>query len=207
MMTEQEWLECADPKPMLEFLRGKASDRKLRLFAVACCRRIWHLLVDERSWRAVDEAERFSDKSANHGELKDAHNAACKVERFGTGFEGRAAVWATSADSMEASLMTVDAVWDIFSSADASESVAQAALLRCIFGNPFQPNAIDPSSLTPAVVQMAQAIYDDRVFDRMPALADALHDAGCDNAEILAHCRGPGPHVRGCWVVDMVLGK
>ena len=57
------------------------------------------------------------------------------------------------------------------------------------------------------LVRIAQAIYDNRAFDRLPILADALEDAGCDNADILAHCRGPGPHVRGCWVVDLLLGK
>lgn len=79
--------------------------------------------------------------------------------------------------------------------------------VREIFGNPFRPVTLDPSSLTPTVVQLAQTIYNDRTFDRLPTLADALVQAGCDNDELLGHCRGPGPHVRGCWVVDLVLGK
>ncbi len=80
-------------------------------------------------------------------------------------------------------------------------------LLRCIFGNPFRPVAIAPAWLTSTVVALAKGIYDERAFDRMPILADALQDAGCDGDDILAHCRGPGPHVRGCWAVDLVLGK
>jgi hypothetical protein len=79
--------------------------------------------------------------------------------------------------------------------------------LRDILGNPFRSITLDPAWLTPTVIRLAQTIYDDRAFDRLPDLADALHESGCDNDEILGHCRGPGPHVRGCWAVDMVLGK
>jgi hypothetical protein len=88
-----------------------------------------------------------------------------------------------------------------------AELLAQAVLLRDIFGNPFPPITLDSAWLTPNVVQLADSIYNDRAFDRMPELADALDDAGCDNDELLSHLRGPGPHVRGCWVVDLVLGK
>jgi hypothetical protein len=81
------------------------------------------------------------------------------------------------------------------------------ALLRCVAGDPFRPVACDPGWRTADVVSLARGIYDERAFDRLPILADALQDAGCDNADVLGHCRGPGPHVRGCWVVDLVLGK
>jgi hypothetical protein len=81
------------------------------------------------------------------------------------------------------------------------------AILRDIFGNPFRPVSAEPSWLTSTVLQLAGGIYAGRAFDRLPILADALQDAGCDTTDILAHCRGPGPHVRGCWVVDLVLGK
>ena len=80
-------------------------------------------------------------------------------------------------------------------------------LLRCIFGNPFRPIVADPAWLTPTVQAIAAAIYQDRAFDRLPILADALEEAGCTNADVLLHCRQPGEHVRGCWVVDLVLGK
>src|SRR5262249_8541137 len=82
----------------------------------------------------------------------------------------------------------------------------QAALLRDIFGNPFRPVAIDRTIHRPdgTVALFAEAVYDDRTFDRLPILADALEEAGCTDAAILEHCRGPGPHVRGCWVVDLV---
>jgi hypothetical protein len=87
------------------------------------------------------------------------------------------------------------------------EEQAQTGVLRDIFGNPFRPVTLDPAWLTPKVKTIAQAIYNNRAFERMPELADALAEAGCSNQDILSHCRGPGPHVRGCWVVDLVLGK
>ena len=83
----------------------------------------------------------------------------------------------------------------------------QITFLRDIFGNPFRPVLADPAWLTPTAVALAAAIYEDRAFDRLPVLADALEEAGCTDADVLLHCRRPGEHVRGCWVVDMVLGK
>jgi hypothetical protein len=86
----------------------------------------------------------------------------------------------------------------------------QAKLVRDIFSNPFRPPSLDPSWLSwndGTIPKLAQAIYDDRAFDRLPILADALEEAGCTNADILNHCRQPGEHVRGCWVVDLLLGK
>jgi hypothetical protein len=80
-------------------------------------------------------------------------------------------------------------------------------LLRDIFGNPFRPVTFLPEWHTSTVVALAQQMYDSRDFSAMPILADALQDAGCASDDILDHCRGAGPHVRGCWVVDLVLGK
>jgi hypothetical protein len=80
-------------------------------------------------------------------------------------------------------------------------------LIRDIFANPFLPVTFDPRWRTSDAVGLARAIYDERAFDRLPILADALMDAGCDDEQVLAHCRSAGPHVRGCWVVDLVLGK
>jgi hypothetical protein len=85
--------------------------------------------------------------------------------------------------------------------------VADAELVRDIFGNPFRPMTLDPEWRTSTTVVLAAGMYKSRDFDAMSILADALQDAGCDRADILAHCRGPGPHVRGCWVVDSVLNK
>src|SRR5262249_60440752 len=85
---------------------------------------------------------------------------------------------------------------------------AQAELLRDLFGPlPFRAAALSPSHRTPDAVGLATAIYEERAFDRLPILADALEEAGCTDPDVLGHCRAPGPHIRGCWVVDLVLGK
>lgn len=94
-----------------------------------------------------------------------------------------------------------------FSEPLAAESAVQVRLLRDIFGDPFRPVAVDPSWLTSTVVALAGCVYHEEAFDRLPILADALQDAGCDSDDVLDHCRGCGPHVRGCWVVDLLLGK
>jgi hypothetical protein len=99
--------------------------------------------------------------------------------------------------------------WDVglpFERADEYDLI-RVSLLRDIFGNPFRPVAFDPSWRTSTAVALASQMYESREFSAMPILADALQDAGCEDADILGHCRGPGPHVRGCWVVDLVLGK
>jgi hypothetical protein len=89
----------------------------------------------------------------------------------------------------------------------AKEGKDHVSLLRDIFGNPFRSLTFEPDWCTSTAVALAQQMYDSRDFSAMPILADALQDAGSDNVDILDHCRGPGPHVRGCWVVDLVLGK
>ena len=97
-----------------------------------------------------------------------------------------------------------------YDTAEAAEEREQVRLLRDIFGNPFRFPLIDPAWLRwsdGTVVKMAQSIYDDRTFDRLPILADALEESGCHDTDILSHCREPAEHVRGCWVIDLVLAK
>ena len=88
-----------------------------------------------------------------------------------------------------------------------SQEISQADIIRDIFGNPFHPTPLNPSWLTSTVIALANGIYDEKAFDRMPILADALMDGDCDSEEILNHCRQPGEHVRGCWVIDLLLSK
>jgi len=108
--------------------------------------------------------------------------------------------------------------WDIDDALEARRSVAMESLrervcrenlpaLRCIVGNPFQPVAFDSRWRTEHTVGLAAKMYEDRDFAAMPILADALEEASCDNEAVLSHCREPGPHARGCWVVDGVLSK
>lgn len=222
-MTEAKWLTCNDPQPMLVFLRGKASKRKLRLFEVACCRRIWHLLTDERSRRLVEVAEQYADgHPIPPGPLESAAmEAVCRFSTESALFAAaRAAVktiWDHSPDSPYPNSshppMVRDALAIAGNAAEAvpSEPPVQAALLRDVFGNPFRPKPILPSVWLAwndsTIPKLAQTIYDDRAFDRLPILADALEEAGCTNADMLDHCRQPGEHVRGCWVIDLILGK
>jgi hypothetical protein len=179
-MTEAEWLTCTRPWPMLKFLydRRKASGRQLRLFRIACCRDLW-------SW------------------LKDADRSAIET----------AQLWAEGRTVDPEQLARADTIMAHVAEAVAcsrerpAECSRQAKLLHDILGNPFCPVSIDPAWLTSNVTALAQTIYDERAFERMPILGDALEDAGCTNADILEHCRSGGEHVRGCWVVDLVLGR
>jgi len=223
-MTEQEWLACADPQPMLGFLRDKASDRKLRLFACACCRRIWRFLQDERSRAAVAASERFADKQIRRAELVAAQQQAMlgkkRFDEYVHPAENAAASVARPSivprwvAQLTARAVGNDAVWSVAqalpgsrANATSNEAQCQAALLREIFGNPFRPVAFDPIWLTSNVVALARPIYDEKTFDHLPILADALEDAGCTNQDILDHCRQPGEHVRGCWALDLILGR
>src|SRR5262249_24535626 len=220
-MTEAEWLACANPTPMLEFLRGKASDRKLRLFASACCRRLWHIVTQERSRKAIEMLERYVDGQTGQIELSRAVRGAERdaASSCGRGFvyDAVAAVIAAgdpNTTSVDAAILAAhnatNAAGGLSLHRRTAEQSSQAQFLRCIIGNPFRPVAIAPPWLAwndGTVRKIAQAIYDDRAFDRMPVLADALEDAGCDAADLLAHCRGPNVHVRGCWTVDLILGK
>ena len=245
-MTEQEWLECQDPQPMLEFLRAKVNERKLRLFACACCRGFWDRL-SERDRHVVQVVERFIEGEASEQEL-----ATAREELRGSFSDRsvRAHAWAAAQPSQSAGQShalgsspivrlaaeignTVRHHWNqpadtemvrtVFTVAflpfivlegamnyfrwPAERSPEQPSLIRDIFGNPFRPVSIKPAWQTTNATALAQSIYDERAFERMPIVADALEDAGCDNADILNHCRQPGEHVRGCWVVDLVLGK
>jgi hypothetical protein len=227
-MTESEWLACTDPEPMLDFLRGKASDRKLRLFAVACCRRIWKVVHSDYH-RLAELTERYADGKASQEELiaaiEEAHDSdwtAGLAFEDATGFGEDYAAGDDMADAAgyatgNAAHASADAATDYpthretspeWAAAHKAELRAQATLLRDVFGCLFfRSFTTDLHWLTPTVKQLAEAIYEDRDFDRLPILADALEEAGCFNADLLDHCRQPGPHVRGCWAVDAVLGK
>jgi hypothetical protein len=219
-MTEDEWVTSIDPQTMLWLVRGQVSERKLRLFAVACCRLVWHLLVDERSRRAVEVAERFADGGATQQELEAARSDAWQFTLYEVWEEeapdlGADALNAADAPAWAAewSPEAIRAVVAVQRSLGPTGAAAQADLLRCIFGNPLRFFTLDapPSHVAR---QLAQVAYDDRRLPdgtldlgRLAVLADALEDGGCDDPQILGHLRGPGPHSRGCFAVDAVLGR
>jgi hypothetical protein len=204
-MTEEDWLKCTDPMPMLEFLQTSesVSERKLRLFAVACSRRVWGLM-DALGHAAVEVAERFADGFASPEEMRAAR-LACQ------GATGQSAWYAAATNPAIAArnaARSAQAGVKALIGSETEELFAQAELVGDIFGPmPFQSLSCDPSWLTPGVVKSGQSIYDDRAFDRLVILADTLDQAGCTAQSILTHCRQPVKHVRGCWVVDLLLGK
>ena len=216
-MTETDWLAATDPKPILHTPGWRPSpfryeedlgtchprvndERKLRLYACACFRLSFPQLVYAMDRLALDTAERLADGEATSDEL-------VVVSR-----KCGATAW----------YVTRPSVLDAARSAIGGQPVRQnhpagpqhslpnpvrCDLLRCIFGNPFRPVAFADSWRSETALALASGIYADHAFDRLPILADALEEAGCDHPDVLAHCRSPGPHARGCWVVDGVLGK
>jgi hypothetical protein len=222
-LAEAEWPSCADPRPMLVALQGKASERKLRLFAVACCRQLGPLLSDPRITTALDVAERHADGASTQADLEAALRGASRAQHA----QRRKALLFAYAAVMDACGpgpvgpgAAEKSAWAAAAAADPRTTYGErlrqvrpdlyaslAELLRDVIGNPFRPVPVDRSWSTPAVARLAQDIYDDRAFDRLPDLADALKEAGCANAEVLGHCRQPGTHARGCWVIDGLLQR
>jgi hypothetical protein len=240
-MTEAEWLECKDPKKMLEFLGGKVGDRKDRLLSLAFCRRYRSLLTDHRSQMAFEVVERLADGLANHNEVVAAIDATlhalqdteAAARRTYVEDDGKQVVFFPSFVGMF-QFSRGSSEWDQHYNAHlgsailrffppqnvqverpaATEHIAQAILVLDIFGNPFRPVLIDPKCLTPTVTSLAAAAYEERSLPsgeldptRLAVLADALEEAGCQDQSVLDHLRSPGPHVRGCWPLDLILGR
>jgi hypothetical protein len=198
---------------LLIFDLHRKNNRKLRLFACACVDHIQNDETDDRFIRAVRVAERMADGYAVEVERRSALDAVdstftelnpellSRVEH--TIVAARYALNGSALLSFAAANRAASSLGD----GKSAEQFFQTSLIRDIFGNPFRPIVADPAWLTPTVVGIATSLYEDRAFDRLPILADALEEAGCTNADLLLHCRQPGEHVRGCWAVDLVLGK
>jgi hypothetical protein len=226
-MTEAEWLACSEPDRMVAILAQsrQAYERKLWLFAINCFRRLADAADTERFYSTLRSVEEYADGLITLETFREALRAV-----HGTDFHlshvmrGDAASAANDGSSHCATDIAQHRYLDdcppeadqvqrhqMFEVAFSAERAAQTELLRELIGPlAFRPVTFAADCLTwndSTVRRIAQAIYDERAFDRLPILADALEDAGCDNADILTHCRGDGPHVRGCWVVDLLLGK
>jgi hypothetical protein len=200
-MTEQEWSACEDPLRLLDYLEAPLDARKTFLLTAVCFRRHWTRLPEAgRDW--VRLAELAAESGASRAslddafeDLEDALNDAGPPGEFVALLDLAWGMWQAEWPELHG-----DAAW-------REERQAQASLVREVFGSPFRPVALDPTALGETVPALARGIYEERAFDRLPILADALEEAGCIEADILAHCRSPGPHVSGCWAVDVVLGK
>jgi hypothetical protein len=234
-MTESEWLACTNPDEMREKVFGPGRNRKFRLLACAYCRRIWEWLAPQFR-EAVEIAERYADGQATNNSLAAARTtlesfrqSALDEELKGAAYpvenatwdimEGRDAVWgawdtARAADWNVAYFLAMKGEPpggypnnQAYEAAHTSFRAENAALLRDVFDNPFRPAVFDPAWRTQPVVHLARSIYVTRGFFRMLELADALEQSGCTNQDVLQHCRHQGEHVKGCWLVDLILGK
>jgi hypothetical protein len=225
-MTELEWLSCGDPRLLQRSLPGRISERKARLYACACCRRVEFLLRDVRALRALEVAERYAEGKATSIELLAASRWADKAKQ---------AAWRRDAERLTyAAVGSACQAWRNVPLADpelvaaawvgakpttdgterqlalSSQWALLAELCREVVGNPFRPVMIDPMWLQwndRAIPGLARGIYERGHFEGLPILGDALEDAGCTDRSLLDHCRGPGPHVRGCWLLDLLTGK
>jgi len=217
-LIEQEWVACIKPEQFLQPLRFAASDRKLRLFACACCHRVWDRFRGDQR-HIIILSERVAEGHLGRSELMTALCSRIGYAHRRWAREGGnplvgAVVATTQCPAVEGAIETAEAVASaVFRDrggslpARDSEKSAQAELLREIVGNPFRPSHFSPRWRTANTVDLARTIYQEKAFDRMPILADALMDAGCADECILDHCRSPESHVRGCWVVDLILGR
>jgi len=228
-MTEAEWLAATNPDRMLWSISGsfeaerlwvsrrRPSPRKWYLLGVACCRRVWEQIAEAENRLVVETVELFADGLVSDDQL--ARVAAAAVDCGYRVYHDPRLHRAYSATDALGRGVGLDATLEHSCSVAVGhaayavggerrdEMQVQSHLIRDIFGNPFRPAVVDPRWLTETAVEIARGICDDRAFERLPILADALQDAGCEDAEVLSHCREPGTHVRGCWVIDLVLGK
>jgi hypothetical protein len=222
-MTERQWLASADPAALLAALRERIEwpRRKWRHFALACLEpfrphfphsgdfsavleMIAHDAEGEWTFEEADRAQQGAVRILqlvveDASEQRWHYVAQALGDALLMAVHGKTATYFVAAGCQTAAGYLATGEW---------EERRQVALVHEIFGNPFRPVALDPLWLTTDVLALARGIYDERAFDRMPILADALQDAGCDNDDVLRHCRdAKQTHVRGCWALDLLLNK
>lgn len=255
-MSNNDWQGIGDAEQIIMHLRrGKyeLSERRLRLIAVACCRRIWDL-IPGRQRDAVEAAERFAEGEAVPAEdwelivdnaeegvgsetwepvahhVRVAVRATFRENRLRPIFSecASARAWAEVLAGREDLCRDPDQLLDLahwgpfaywgsetekqelsreYEAARSRELKEQLLLVADVFGAQLHGLTIPTLSRTPAVAALARIIYDEQSYKELPILGDALEETGCTNEEVLSHCRDSGPHVRGCWVVDLLLDK
>lgn len=225
-MTEGEWMVCTDPSAMLDAIGATKSPRKFRLLV---CEVVSATMLSNPSplhqyvstTGANVDCDRMSrtvaeNVIANLARFANGEISSKRMQRLTKCFPTHSGPFTSEAADVIRAI--ISSILDRRRHGDGLRTWLRAQptpiplprvadLFREVFGNPFRPVVLDPRWRTSDVLGLVLAIYEDRVFDRLPILADALMDAGCDNDDILDHCRSDGPHVRGCWVVDLVLGK
>jgi hypothetical protein len=237
-VTEAEWLACDDPEPMLKFVVGKVSERKVLLFCVAACALIRHFL-DSGYLHLLSLTERFADGDSTFEELSAAYQLLPEGP-LGQKVPADSAVWwaplGLANNSRGGARLMADSALGVVVCVTASLGsgnrpgrqprsrvvrgrVAEgnrrlASLLRDVAAvRPLPAPTVEPWR-TPTATALAQAAYKERALplgqidpSRLAVLADALEEAGCTDPDLLGHLRAPGPHVRGCWALDLVLGR
>jgi hypothetical protein len=229
LQTEEEWRNWEFLYPLTQLIdTARLGDRKPRLFTAACIRRLWGSpYLGERAWVA-EALERQADSPPTAAEARHVAAALREVRLRCTevmgGMYWQASIdyqeepetdpWRVAWGTAEATIIASGRRARVAAGLPddrpeeehrAAEERAVCDLVRCVFGNPFRSAQIDSSWLTSTVVALARGIYEERAFDRLPILADALQDAGCEDEQMLGHCRGLVPHARGCWVIDSLL--
>jgi hypothetical protein len=213
-MTKSTWETSRDVDAMIAELDRANLDRARpsRLLACAFGRLSWHILRDRLGRPSVELVERFVDGRATWDDLR-REDGIVRNDRSSLPAREQAIARASVEILMafeNSGRRAGQVARSLREAASAGEreglAAAQCDLIRDIFGNPFEPVRFDPDWSTPDVLEVARAIHDDRAFDRMPILGDALEEAGCSSDRVLDHCRGAKIHARGCWVVDHLIG-
>ncbi|MGE3808891.1 MAG: hypothetical protein AB7K24_29865 [Gemmataceae bacterium] len=213
-MTREEWFNCADPAFMCEEVLHRASHRQLRLIGAACCRRIEHLCTGSLEW--IELAERLAEGPLD---LSEYPTRPFDAPHYRPEQRALAHLFGEPDGCFRALFFAADAParasnGDLDDAIQKRERAAQCHLVRDILGYPRRSPRIDPDWLAwhdATVVQLARIAYEERSSTghldslRLAILADALEEAGCNNEELLGHLRGPGPHLRGCWPLDLLL--
>jgi hypothetical protein len=196
---------------MLRFVTQRSWPRKERLFACACGWQVVCHLTNPLVLAALYVAERFADNLAGMDEVVCAFDAAHQAGNESEGVPARSAALVSLALG-EGNNLALEAWEDLIDLTPVEARPARRAwgaqVARCIWGPlPFCQVTLDDSWITAEGLLLSRGMYESRDFAAMPLLADALEEAGCDSADVLAHCRGLGAHARGCWVVDLPLAK
>jgi hypothetical protein len=211
-VTEAEWLACCDVYVMFEHVKPSASARKTRLLGCACVRWAWEWGLNEPLPEAVHVAEVFADGQATDEDLRRvAREMGVRWREHDEPYRP----YPRTCELTEALASPGEFAWlgDINGFANDLYVAQEPEWLRIvefgrdIFGNPFHCVTFSPEWRTDTVIALAQQMYESRDFLGMPILADALQDARCEDEQILRHCREEGTHVRGCWVIDLILGR
>lgn len=223
MRTEQEWFAaaCTDAQVLSGGYPGMPSERKLRLFGCACLRSLDVLFRYPDGPKCIAACERYADGEIKGKTLLRWRRVAAALRYKGT-VPGQTDMnqWYAATYLLEACDSTHNG-WVFTAESILREEAGKpfgaeflagakerfTGFLRDVFGNPFRPVAFDPDWRTGHTAGIASTMYKGRDFAAMPILGDALEDAGCEDTDILTHCREPGDHVRGCWVIDWLLGR